>query len=379
MDSTEVLFETDDLDSFAKEWKKEGKKVLGTYCCHLPEEILYAAEILPYRIRGTGCTDDSRAEAYMSSFSCSFARATLENLLTGNYDFLDGLVGADGCLMMQRIFDNWMVIRNKAGFFHQFNTPRTSTQRAAEFYLMEIKELKDFAEKVSGVTITDEKLHHAIEVYNETRELIRELYELRKSNTPVVSASECLRIILAAMSVPKNIFNQMLSVFLEEAKARKPITDYSARLMLIGSAMDDPEYLKIIEDKGGLIVTDVQCFGSRYLWDYVALDGKNPLKALSNSYLNRVVCPRMCDMHVELKDLIIKMAEEYKVDGIVFTKMRNCDSWGGESMFIDSKIKKAGIPLLDLEREEIVTNAGQVGIRIEAFLEMIEAGGGSNE
>lgn len=373
MTNAEKFFDTNALDSFAKDCKAEGRKVLGTYCCHLPEEILYAADILPYRIKGTGCKDDSEAEAYMSSFSCGFARAILENFLNGTYSFLDGIVGADGCLMMQRVYDNCKVIRNNTLAFHQFNTPRISTARAKELYSVEINELREMAEKLSGITVTREKLIDAINVYNETRRLIRELYELRKADTPVVSGTDCLRIILAAMAIPKDLFNHLLSDFLEEAKTRMPITDYRARLMLIGSAMDDPEYLRIIEEKGGLVVTDVQCFGTRYLWEPIELVDDDPLSSIANSYLERVVCPRMCDKHYELADLIIQMAKDFKVDGIVYAKMKNCDPWGNEIMFFDTSVKEAGIPMLVLEREEITTNAGQVGVRTEAFLEMIEA------
>jgi len=377
MSNTKKLLETEILDAYARDWKAQGGKVLGTYCCHLPEEVIYAAGIMPYRIKGTGCKDASAAETYMSTFSCSFAKATLENFLNGAYDFMDGLVGSDGCMMVQRVYDNWKHIstENKRDIlFHQFNAPRTHTPRAVEFYRLEIEELKSIVEKLSGNAVTDEKLFDAIAIYNETRRLIRELYELRKEDAPLVNGSECLRIVLAAMSMPKDKFNTLLADFLEEAKIREPITDYSARLMLIGSAMDDPEYLKIFEDKGGLFVTDVQCFGSRYLWENVELKHNDPLTCIADSYLSRVVCPRMCDLHHELSDFIIRMAKEFYVDGIVYVKMRNCDMWGGESTFVNHKVKDAGIPLLILEREEIVSNAGQVGVRAEAFLEMIDGG-----
>ena len=83
--NTQRLFDTAHLDSFAKEWKAQSKnnKVLGYYCSHLPEEILYAADVLPYRIRGTGITSDSNAESYLSPFSCSFCRGCFEQFLDG--------------------------------------------------------------------------------------------------------------------------------------------------------------------------------------------------------------------------------------------------------------------------------------------------------
>lgn len=68
--NTEKLFDLDNINSFAKEWKEAaiGNKVLAYYCSHMPEEILYAADILPYRLSGTGVTDDSQAETYLSPF-----------------------------------------------------------------------------------------------------------------------------------------------------------------------------------------------------------------------------------------------------------------------------------------------------------------------
>lgn len=363
------------VDSFAREWKASGKKVMGVYCCHIPEEILYAADILPYRLKGTNCKDSSLAESYMSALSCSFARACLEGLLDGSLDFLDGIVGADGCLMMQRVYDNIKAAAPNKMVYHQFTAPRTKTPRAVEFYQMEIEELKAMAEKVSGVTVTEERLQHAIEVYNESRRLIRELYELRKEEEPVISGAECLKITLCATAMPKDVFNEKLAAFLEEVKQREPISDYSSRLMLIGSALDEPDYLNIFEEKGGLFVTDMQCFGSRYLWEPVELVEEGAMASIAKAYLLRPVCPRMCDMHHELRDRILAMAEEYNVEGMIYVRMKNCDMWGGESLFLDQKIREAGLPLLILEREEITTNAGQVAIRAEAFLEMIEAGG----
>ena len=45
--------------------------------------------------------------------------------------------------------------------------------------------------------------------------------------------------------------------------------------MIVGSMLDEPEYIKIIEDLGGLVVTDSQCLGTRYFWDLVD-ENKNP-------------------------------------------------------------------------------------------------------
>ena len=375
--NTSRLFDTANLSSFAKEWQAQDhrNKVLGYYCSHLPEEILYAADVLPYRLRGTGVTNDSNAESYLSPFSCSFCRGMFESFLNGSNDFLDGFVGSDGCLQPQRVYDNWVYyLKKDNAFSYQFNTPRVYDDDALGMYRKELADLKHAVERW-GSYVTKDKLIDAIKVYNRTRALMRELYSLRKADGPKVTGEECLRISLASMSMRKDLFNQYLEAFLEEAKAREPITDYRARLMLIGSSCDNPDYLKIFEEKGGLFVADVNCYGSRYLYDDVEIDEKDPLMGLARSYLARPVCGRMCNLHDELRTTILETAKEFGVEGIIYTKMKNCDMWGGESFFLDDKIREEGYSLLILDREEITTNAGQVGIRAEAFIEMIETGG----
>lgn len=365
-----LILEADIPNPAVLAWKEQGKKVIGTVCCHVPEEIIHAAGMLPYRIRATGCTEDSEAEVWMSSFSCSYARSCLEFMLEGTYDFLDGVVSSNGCLQAERLYDNWR-FNDKESYRFSVTAPRKYSDSSVSYYRDELVQFKESIEKFSGVTITDEKLENSIKVYNETRRLIRELYDLRKSKSPVITGTQSLSMILAAMSMPKEQYNELLSNFLKEAKSRENLPDYSARLMIIGSALDDPEFIKIIEDKGGMVVTDTQCFGSRYLWEPVEIEG-DLMTSLAQSYLDRPVCPRMVNQHQKLFDFIMDMVKEFMVDGIVFVKMHNCDLWGGENLFMGNRFKEANVPVLSLEREEIMTNALQIAVRVEAFIEMIE-------
>ena len=369
------LFDTRIDNDSVKAWKEQGKKVMGIICCHVPEEIFHAADILPMRLRATDCKDSSDGEIWMSSFSCSFARSCLQYLMDGVYD-LDGLVASDGCLMAGRIFDNWKYLvekkKKKDVFLQLIAAPRKRSELTINYYKGELVLLREQLEAFTGTKITDEKIKESVELYNETRRLIRELYDLRKADAPVISGSDTLKIILAATSMPKEEFNDLLKSFLEDAKNRTPIKDYRARIMVIGSALDDPEYTKIIEEKGGLIVTDMQCYGTRYLWEPVVLDDADIMGSLAKSYMERSVCPRMIDGHQELHDLIFKFAADFKVDGVIYQKLQNCECWGGESLYLEKKFEDAGIPLLTVQREELMANSGQLAIRAEAFIEMIE-------
>lgn len=357
------------FNSAVKTWKEQGNKVIGFLCSYVPEEILYAAGILPYRIRATGCTKRAQGDVWMSSFSCSFARSCLEFALDGTYDFLDGLIASDSCGQAHRLYDNWR-FNARRPFMHFLTVPHKNSESAISWYRDEMVNLKDSLEKFFGIVITRESLEKAIKTYNETRRLLRELYEFRRSESPPVSGVQSQSLILAAMSMPKDQYNDLLNKYLDKIRNGKPITNYKARLMIIGSALDDPAFIKIIEDQGGLVVADALCFGSRYFWEQVEI--KDDLMfSLAKSYLARANCPRMMDQHNAIFEFIKDMVQRFKVDGIIYQKMQFCDLWGGESLFLEKKLKDEKIPFLALQREHITTNKAQIATRIEAFIEMI--------
>jgi benzoyl-CoA reductase/2-hydroxyglutaryl-CoA dehydratase subunit BcrC/BadD/HgdB len=80
----------------------------------------------------------------------------------------------------------------------------------------------------------------------------------------------------------------------------------------------------------------------------------------------------MIDNRDKLHDFIVNRAKEYKVDGLIYEKLQNCECWGGENTYLEPALKEIGVPTLYLEREEKLANIGQLEIRAEAFIEMIE-------
>ncbi len=94
---------------YAREWKaRTGKPVFGYMCTYLPEEILYAADILPVRILGSHEPQDV-VEPHIHSMFCSFCRDVLGQGLTGKYDYLDGITMGHTCLHIQQAFSSWQM------------------------------------------------------------------------------------------------------------------------------------------------------------------------------------------------------------------------------------------------------------------------------
>lgn len=368
------LFESNISKDEISAWRAQGKKALGVVCCHVPQELLHAAGVLPVRLRATGCEDYSEAEVWMSSFSCSFAKSILQYLIDNVYD-LDGFVASDGCMQAVRIYDNWKACSKKAGkeqTLIEIGAPRMNSATTRAYYKEELKILVEALEKLTGNKVTDEALAHSVEIYNEARGLVKKVLELQKAEHPVITGAEAMKILLSSTNMPVEEYIELLKAFLADVPNRKPVSDYRARLMVIGSALDDPRYIEAIENKGGLVVADTLCFGSMTFGDELKLDKSDILASIADYYLTRIVCPRMIDNRDALHKLIVNRATDYKVNGLLYVKMQNCECWGGENTYLEPALKDAGVPILYLEREEKLANIGQLEIRAEAFIEMIE-------
>jgi benzoyl-CoA reductase/2-hydroxyglutaryl-CoA dehydratase subunit BcrC/BadD/HgdB len=249
--------------------------------------------------------------------------------------------------------------------------PGNVNETTLDWFKHELSKFKQIIEKSFNVKITDEKLSNAIRQYNQSRTQLKELYKLRKRDDPPITGTDILNVISAGVSIPRDQFNELLTQLLVDIDKGEGKSNHRARLMVVGSMLDEPEYLKVIEDLGGLIVTDSLCLGTRYFWDLVDEDS-NPLDALAERYLSKVSCPRMTDGQPERSKFMLNMIKEFKVDGVIFERMKFCALWWAEIFMLRNKLKEEGIPFLDLEREYVLSGAGAMKTRVQTFMEILE-------
>jgi bzd-type benzoyl-CoA reductase N subunit len=353
-----------------EDWRDEEKKVLGYFCSYIPDEIIYAADILPVRIRAGGCTDTPMGDAYMSSTTCSFTRCVFELATRGEYKFLDGVVAYNSCDQVRRLYDN---LRFKAPFPYQYflSIPSTSTPLTLEWFKHELSKFKADLENRFGAEITDDDLAGSIRLYNESRNLLRSLYALRKKEAPSITGAEAMNVIVASMTLPRGQFNELLTLLLSEPQEEKNHSEYRARIMLIGSHLDDPDFVMMIEELGGLVVTDALCFGSRYFSEMVE-ENSNPMEALAERYLSKLSCPRMTGGHPQRAQFVMDQIREFQIDGVIIQRMKFCPTWWGEAFMLRDDLNKEGVPCLELEKEYVLSGVGAMKTRIQAFLETLE-------
>jgi bzd-type benzoyl-CoA reductase N subunit len=375
MKAEDILAELREIYQNRHQWNKQirerGQRYIGWVCTYVPEEIIQAAGITPIRVLG-GNDETPIADAHLYSNICSFVRNALEEAFKDRYDYLDGFVALNACDHIRRLYDVWSIyLRKKTPFTSILSVPGKISENTIQVFREELGVFKEKIEKHFEVEITETALRESINLYNTTRSLLKEIYSLRKDSQPPLTGAEAMEIVLAGMVMPKDIYNEKLTELLEALKTRPPVPNAGEkiRLLIIGSELQDPEYIRIIEDLGGLIVTDDLCNGTRYFWNLVDNEGE-PLEALARRYVTRNPCPRMRPQTERLNRLK-QMIQEYRVEAVIYECIKFCDMHGAAYPIIKRSLAEIDIPVLKLDREHLFSGIGQVKTRTQAFFETI--------
>jgi benzoyl-CoA reductase subunit C len=181
---------------------------------------------------------------------CPFCRDVLAQGLQGRYNYLDGICDANCCMHLLQSFEAWGINVNPKPKILRVDTPCTSQNpHAKNFLRIELKCFKEDIEEWVGKEITDEALDYAIEVYNENRRLMREIYELRKADHPPITGLESMYMVVSSQFMDKEEHNKLLRDAIKELKDRKLQRETGTRLMMVGSENDDVEFIQMVEQK----------------------------------------------------------------------------------------------------------------------------------
>ena len=354
---------------YALEWKKQGKKVIGVLSQYVPEEVISAAGMLPWRITPTWKENISHARVYRPETSNGYCTHVLESLLTGELDFLDGIILTDLDHEMLRLWDVMVYIK-KPSFLHIMHTPFMNTEGAIRFVENDIKKMIRKLEELGGVKITDEALSLSIKTYNKMRTLLGRVYELRKKDVPPLSGAEVLGLTTGAQVMPRDKFNQELESLLPVLEKRKTtLKTVHPRLLVASDYLDNPAYLNLVEEDCLVAMDDIDT-ASRYIIQLVDTVLENPIHAIARRYLSHHGGPSMIYWDKQIEQ-IKNWVKEYRIDGVLSLTLK----WDYPQQYripiLRQELDKAGIPNTNFEREYHLVNMGQLRTRIGAFLEIL--------
>jgi benzoyl-CoA reductase subunit C len=367
-----------DYGSRAKELKAAGRKVIGYLSALGPIEILTAAGVVPLRLKGTVSEAITKGDAFMETIVCPFVRNVFDAAIKGKYDFLDGMVLPHQCDSIDRTNDVWS-FNLKLPYWHFLNVPHLMDDASIEFMREILRVFVDSLEKFTGKKITDEAIAEAVRAHNENRRLVRELYELRKSEAPLISGVEMIKVLVAAMSLPVEESSDLIRAVTTEVRGRRlPAHDKSPRILLVGDQIDDAAIIDAVEGAGARLVMDDFSIGSKMYWNDVDATA-DPLQGIAERYLRKLKIPTTFVGSGETYQEILeeryghlkRYISDFNVNGVILLIYKFCDPYGFEVPAMKGFIESEGVPVLYVEDEYSTSTLARLKTRIEAFLEMI--------
>ncbi|MHC4930952.1 MAG: 2-hydroxyacyl-CoA dehydratase [Planctomycetota bacterium] len=354
---------------YAREWKrKNGGKVLGYFCTYFPEEILYAAQALPVRIMGSH-EQREVTEPPDIGMACPFCHGCVTQGLEGHYDYLDGIGVAQSCLPIRQAYADWQ-LRFPTEFDYCLPMPDD-----VESLRGELEQFMKAVQEWTGRRITGDDLLPGIEIVNQSRRLMREVYDLRKTPEPPVTGLESMYMVVAGQMVDKRDHNAELEMVLPRLKDGSLDRETGTRLMIIGSEVDNRAFLDMVESLGATVVVDEHCTGSRYFWNEVEPEGADPLTAIARRYLDRPPCPSRDWPHRSRIDHTLRLARNHDVHGAIIVQQKACGPHERDIPALMTALEEsADVPSLLLEFD-VTVPIGQLRFRCEAFLETVREKG----
>ena len=366
-----------------QELRKAGKKVVGYLCLYPPVELITALGLVPFRIFGDMSEPITAADRVSTTVVCPFLRSILDLALKGKFNFLDGIVGAHTCDIGMTIIIALRDSKIGTPFTHFIDVPHTDNESSVEYFEGQLNSFKRHLEEFAGEKITGEKLKKAVELHNRQRKLVRDLYDLRKSDPPLLTSMENLEVMVSLFSLPVEEGNTLLEEVIKEVKERKvKPSKKKARLLVWGPVFDNTSLYELIENADASVVIDDTCVGTRAFW----ADVKPPydLHALAQRYLVDLKCPRTYrqsepgemkrdyDKDLESRFSYIKKAIiDWHVNGVIMQSVKYCDTHGYEVPNLRHYFDTLGIPSLYIEHDYSERSLAPIKTRVEAFVETL--------
>ena len=364
--------------------QEDGKICVAYTCENTPEPLLNLPGAFSARLRAPRTGSMEVATYYLTSFLCEYSRALLERAIEGGYNFADCIITPDGCSMMNRCVENMELLKTmgkeKPNFFYEYmEIPMKGDDNGLNLYVLQCRNhiLKPLAEHY-GIDTSDAAIRKAVAEHNRVCELIRAIGEFRKGENPAITGYEFHVITLATYACPKYLLIDKLEETLEELKTREPDKKFPfrARVVVVGSEVDDLDFIKLVEDSGAYVCADRFCYGSLPGRDPIVLtDDEDALTQICRQYMQRAECPRYMDMPKMngRREYVARTAEEYGADGIIYEQMKFCDPWAYEKMLGSHILREDfGYPVLAVDRPYSIATSGQMRTRVQAFVESIE-------
>ena len=370
----EVLYECRELLEdmtfpTARRWREAGGKVIGHFQVYFPEEIVHAAGILPFKIRGAPI-EAVQADSRFGSYLCSILKTSLELALSNRVQ-LEMFVTHPICDAARNLGAVWG--RNFSYPCQILYLPQNANSPAAVTYLRnEYARLQRSVEAIAGRPVKEDELRRSLAVYNRNRALLRELYGIKRETPWLLSADEAYVLVAIGGLIPREEHNELLETVLPLISVRTNKKQDKIRLVFEGGFCEQPplDLIRAIA-RSCYVVDDDLLIGLRWILEDVPLEG-DPLFNLAFAYLEKSsYSPVQHDLRKPKEKMLLERIRNSRADAAILTAAKMCEPGLEEQVAYLHALDKEGIPYFISEFEEKMTTFDHMEIQLETFVENI--------
>jgi len=315
----------------AKSWKNVAKNrvLIGYMPIYIPREIIHAANGLPVGILGSGDRKQIiKGDAYYQSYICHIPRSIIELALDNHFNDFDAFLFPSICDVIRNLSGMFQLLE-KGKFAKFFDFPQNfKSAIGGAFYISEMQKLLDKIYEINKVKVTTEKINHSIALYNKNRQLINEIYSIRKEFPWKLSAFDTYHLVRAGMVIPVEEHNNILEevCLLLQNDFGKPMDNI--KVVIVGAFCEQPpaSLIKTIEMAGCYIIDDDFLLGSRWIEGDIDASTNNPLEAIADAYINKsTFSSSVFDVENPKEKRLINFIKKSGADGVIFAAPSFCD------------------------------------------------------
>ncbi len=360
--------------------KAAGRKVIGSFCVFVPEEIVQAADATLVGLCTGADFAMDEVEKLLPRNTCSLIKSAFGFKMGKVCPYLessDMIVGENTCDGKKKSYET---LTNLVSNLYVMDIPQVKSVEGRALIKAEYLRFKEAVEELTGVAIDAARLKKGIEIVNNKRMAIHKLSILRKADPAPISGLDALLANQVFFYDNPGRFTESVNKICDELEQRIEKKEgvfpkETPRILLSGCPMAVPNWKLpwIIETSGAVIVGEESCVGERGTrnltddsWDTV----EELMEAIVDRYF-QVDCA-IFTPNPDRIEHIVEMVETYKADGVIHYGLQFCQPYLMESMPVEKALEAKNIPCLRIDTDYSMEDVGQLKTRVEAFVEMIK-------
>ena len=358
--------------------KEAGRKVVGTFCVYVPEEIVLAANGVCIGLCAGAEVGSDEAEKFIPRNTCALIKAFMGFKLSGLCPYVESadlIVGETTCDGKKKAYESFNDITGKV---YVMEIPHMKTAEDKRLWLSEVKRFKEKMEELSGNKITVGGLKKATSAINAKRKALQRLSRLRAADPAPISGLDALLVNQVSFYDDPQRFTEMTNKLCDELDRRVSngtgvAAKGAPRILVSGSPMAIPNWKlhAIIEGSGAVAVGEESCIGERNhrdLLDENFSTVDQAMKELASRYLG-IDCACFTP-NTERLDNIKALTKGLHADGVIHYSLQFCTPYMMEAYKAEKAV--TDVPFMRIETDYSMEDFGQLKTRVEAFIEMLK-------